>query len=100
LPSEYKKEHLELVEKGVANLQHHIKNLRKFGVPVVVGINRFSSDTDAELELVKRKSIEAGAFDAVVANHWAEGNEIMKLELIEFELLLSFIFVFFFYFFD
>lgn len=70
----YKEEALEYVEKGCANLIHHIKNVAKFGVKAVVAINRFATDTDAELDLVRKMAIEAGAFDAVVANHWAEGG--------------------------
>lgn len=60
LPSAYKEENLELLEKGIANLAHHIKNLKKFGVSVVVAINKFSTDTRNELELLRKKSIEAG----------------------------------------
>jgi len=75
LPKEYKEENLELVEKGTANLLHHIKNLRKFGVPVVVALNRFTTDTNKELELVKRLCIEAGAEDAVIATHWSDGGK-------------------------
>ena len=57
-----------------ANLCHHIKNVLKFGIPAVVAINRFATDTDAELELLARLSKEAGAHDAVVASHHAEGG--------------------------
>eukprot|EP01114_Cavostelium_apophysatum_P013987 TRINITY_DN3505_c0_g1_i1.p1 TRINITY_DN3505_c0_g1~~TRINITY_DN3505_c0_g1_i1.p1 ORF type:complete len:640 (+),score=120.58 TRINITY_DN3505_c0_g1_i1:248-2167(+) len=74
LPKEYKEENIELVSNGTANLVHHIKNLRKFGVPVVVAINQFTTDTANELEEVRRLSVEAGAEDAVVATHWAEGG--------------------------
>jgi len=75
LNQEYKTEHLDLVEKGCVNLAHHIKNLKKFGVNVVVGINRFSTDSEKELELVKKISLAAGAFRAVIANHYAEGGK-------------------------
>ena len=71
----YKEEHLDFLEKGIPNLAHHIKNLKKFGVSVVVAINRFATDTEKELELMKAKCIEAGADDAVVANHWALGGK-------------------------
>eukprot|EP00211_Chloroparvula_japonica_P004604 CAMPEP_0119121414 /NCGR_PEP_ID=MMETSP1310-20130426/2057_1 /TAXON_ID=464262 /ORGANISM="Genus nov. species nov., Strain RCC2339" /LENGTH=635 /DNA_ID=CAMNT_0007110977 /DNA_START=127 /DNA_END=2034 /DNA_ORIENTATION=- len=74
LPHEYVSENLDLVSKGVANMQHHIRNCRKFGVAVVVAINRFSNDTDKEVEIVRKAAIEAGAADACVANHWAEGG--------------------------
>jgi len=55
-------------------LQHHIKIARKFGVPVVVAVNTFATDTPAELELIRKAAIEAGAEDAVVARHWGEGG--------------------------
>jgi len=70
----YKEEALPLVETGCANLVHHIRNVQKFGVQCVVAVNRFSTDTPAELELVRSLSLAAGAYAAVVANHWAEGG--------------------------
>jgi formyltetrahydrofolate synthetase len=70
----YTEENLELLEKGCANLAKMIQNARKFGIPVVVGVNRFQHDTPAEIDLVRRKAKEAGAIDAVMANHWAEGG--------------------------
>lgn len=70
----YKDEALDLVKAGCANLIHHIKNITKFGVEAVVAINRFATDTEAELELVKALSLEAGAYAAVIANHWAKGG--------------------------
>jgi methylenetetrahydrofolate dehydrogenase (NADP+)/methenyltetrahydrofolate cyclohydrolase/formyltetrahydrofolate synthetase len=66
----YVDENLELLEKGCANMQHHVKNAIKFGVAVVVVVNRFSTDTNAEVELVKAKALEAGAFAGVESNHW------------------------------
>jgi len=74
LPAAYKEENLELLSAGVCNLIHHIKNVLKFGVLPVVAVNRFSTDSDAEVELVKRAAMEAGAFGAVVCNHWALGG--------------------------
>jgi len=74
LPPEYTQENLSLLEKGASNLVKQIQNAGYFGVPVVVAINRFKTDTQAEIDLVKRISIENGAFDAVMANHWAEGG--------------------------
>lgn len=74
LDHQYKTEALPLVEAGCANLTHHIRNVLKFGVKAVVAINRFSTDTDAELELVRQMALAAGASAAVVANHWAEGG--------------------------
>eukprot|EP01038_Epipyxis_sp_PR26KG_P012168 gene12168-16295_t len=70
----YKEEALDFVRAGCGNLIHHIKNVRKFGVLPVVAINRFSTDTEAELELVRTLTLEAGAHAAVVANHWAKGG--------------------------
>uniref|UniRef100_A0A7S2E0F1 formate--tetrahydrofolate ligase n=1 Tax=Octactis speculum TaxID=3111310 RepID=A0A7S2E0F1_9STRA len=70
----YSQEALDLVQAGCANLQHHIRNARRYNVKVVVAVNKFFSDTDAEIELVKAKSMEAGAHAAVMANHWAEGG--------------------------
>eukprot|EP01119_Soliformovum_irregulare_P017410 TRINITY_DN5171_c0_g1_i1.p1 TRINITY_DN5171_c0_g1~~TRINITY_DN5171_c0_g1_i1.p1 ORF type:complete len:657 (-),score=224.87 TRINITY_DN5171_c0_g1_i1:51-1973(-) len=74
LDAVYKEENLDLTQKGTANLVHHIKNLKKFGVSVVVALNRFSTDTNSELEIVQKLCREAGANDAVVASHWAEGG--------------------------
>jgi len=74
LPAAYCEENLDLLENGCTNLGKHIENVRKFGVRVVVAINRFSTDTDAEIELVKRLSKAAGAVDAVMSDHWAEGG--------------------------
>jgi len=70
----YTDENLELLEKGIPNLVKMIENARAFGIPVVVAVNRFSSDTDAEIALVRRAAIAAGAEDAVMSNHWAEGG--------------------------
>lgn len=70
----YREENLPLVENGTANLLHHIANIRKFGVTPVVAINRFATDTPAELEAVRQLCLGQGAFAAVVANHWAEGG--------------------------
>lgn len=74
LQSAYTEENLELLEAGCSNLAKHIQNVRKFGIPVVVAVNRFATDTDAEVALVRRLSMAAGAEDAVVSDHWAEGG--------------------------
>ena len=74
LQKEYTEENVELLEKGCCNLQKHIQNAKKFGVNVVVAVNKFKTDTPAEIEVVKKAAMEAGAFDAVLANHWAEGG--------------------------
>jgi formate--tetrahydrofolate ligase len=68
-----KVENLAALEKGFANLQRHIGNVQKFGVPVIVSVNRFSSDTQAEIELLK-KLTEAEGVDCVLADHWGSGG--------------------------
>ncbi|HXG79745.1 MAG TPA: formate--tetrahydrofolate ligase [Methyloceanibacter sp.] len=68
-----KKEDLEALEKGFANLERHIENVRKYHVPVVVSVNRFSSDTDDEIALLKRLCLTAGT-ECVMADHWAQGS--------------------------
>jgi methylenetetrahydrofolate dehydrogenase (NADP+)/methenyltetrahydrofolate cyclohydrolase/formyltetrahydrofolate synthetase/formate--tetrahydrofolate ligase len=70
----YKKENLDLLEKGCGNLVANIEIARKFGIPVVVAINTFADDSPAEIDLVKKAAIEAGAFDAVLTDHWAKGG--------------------------
>lgn len=60
LAPEYKEENVALVESGTCNLARHIKNCRQYGVPVVVAINKFASDTPAELEAVRTASMKAG----------------------------------------
>lgn len=74
LQKEYREENLELLRKGLPNLQKHISNGVKFGLPVVVAINAHATDTQAELELVKNAAKESGAFDAVICTHWADGG--------------------------
>lgn len=71
----YTSEDLDLLEKGCANMQHHIRNAIKFGVKPVVAVNRFVTDSDAELQLVVEKAMEAGAHAAVPSNHWEKGGE-------------------------
>ena len=70
----YREENLELLEKGCANLVANIEIARTFGVPVVVAINTFTDDSPAEVALVKRAAREAGAFDAVLSDHWSNGG--------------------------
>ncbi|KAJ3041535.1 tetrahydrofolate synthase, partial [Rhizoclosmatium hyalinum] len=70
----YQTENLELLQEGCKNMMKHIVNARKFGVPVLVAVNRFSSDSQAELELVKQMALKAGASDAVICDHWAQGG--------------------------
>jgi formyltetrahydrofolate synthetase len=70
----YTEENLELLKAGLGNLQVHIKNALRFGIPVVVAVNSFKDDTQAEVELVREAAVEAGAEDAVVSRHWMEGG--------------------------
>ena len=74
LADEYVQENVELVTKGCCNLVQHIQNAKKFGVNVVVAINQFKNDTDNEIEAIRKASLEAGAYDAVLSNHWAKGG--------------------------
>ena len=67
------KEDLGAVERGLPNLLRHVENLAKFGLPVLVAINRFVSDTPAELQLVEEKCAAAGA-KAYLCEHWAKGG--------------------------
>src|SRR5436190_3228518 len=69
-----KKENLAALGGGMANLQRHIENIKKFGLPAVVSINRFSADTDAEIKLVQEKCKALGV-QALMADHWAMGGE-------------------------
>ena len=78
LDQAYREENLELLEKGIENLTAHIRNAKRFGVPVVVAINLFSQDSPAEIELIRKHSLEAGAADAVATDHWAKGGEGAK----------------------
>jgi len=75
LPPELVAENLPALQKGGTNLAACIRLTKQFGVNVVVGINRFTDDTDAEVELVRKIAQEAGAEDAVPTEHWSRGGE-------------------------
>lgn len=75
LPAEYLSENVELLRKGCANLAKHIANAKRYNLPVVVAINKMSSDSDLEHQVIKEESIAAGAVDAIVSNHWEEGGK-------------------------
>jgi formate--tetrahydrofolate ligase len=68
-----KKENLQALEKGLANLERHVANVGKYGVPVVVSINRFSSDTEAEMTLLRKLCGKLGV-ECVLADQWAQGG--------------------------
>ena len=70
-------ENVEAVQAGCANLGRHIENIKSFGVPVVVAINHFSMDTDAEVAAVKDYVAEQGA-EAILSRHWELGSEGAK----------------------
>ncbi|MBN1889523.1 MAG: formate--tetrahydrofolate ligase, partial [Thermoflexales bacterium] len=75
LDKAYTQENLELLEKGAENLIKHIQNARRFGVPVVVAVNSFKDDTQAEIALVRRIAEEAGAEGAFQSTHWMHGGK-------------------------
>ncbi len=67
-------ENLEALEKGFENLGRHIENMHKFGIPCLVAINRFPTDTEAELELLDKLTEESGT-EAILAEVWAKGGD-------------------------
>jgi len=71
----YTEENLPLLRAGMANLEAHLETVARFGVPVVVAINRFPTDSRHELELVRHSAMEAGAGAAVTTDHHAHGGE-------------------------
>ena len=68
------KENVEALANGFTNLARHVENLRKFGMPVVVAINYFTSDTTAEHDLIRQKCAEIDV-EAVLCSHWADGGK-------------------------
>jgi formate--tetrahydrofolate ligase len=74
LPEELLRENISAVEKGCENMIKMIENMKLFGIPSVVAINAFHTDTKAEIEAVKAIAREYGAEDAVESNHWSEGG--------------------------
>uniref|UniRef100_A0A8C9NDZ6 formate--tetrahydrofolate ligase n=1 Tax=Serinus canaria TaxID=9135 RepID=A0A8C9NDZ6_SERCA len=75
LKKEYTEENLQLVADGCCNLQKQIQITQLFGVPVVVALNVFKTDSPAEVDLVCKIAKESGAFDAVPCNHWSAGGK-------------------------
>lgn len=71
----YRTENIDILRKGCVNLRKHISNARQYGIPVVVAINKFETDTNAEIEVVREQALAAGATDAIPSNHWAEGGK-------------------------
>jgi len=68
-------ENIDAIKKGSSNLLKHIENMKLFGIPVVVAVNRFTHDTDKEVEAVRKIAMDAGAEDAVMSDVWANGGE-------------------------
>ncbi|OIP82755.1 MAG: formate--tetrahydrofolate ligase [Rhodobacterales bacterium CG2_30_65_12] len=66
-------ENVEAVREGCANLGRHIENMKSFGVPVLVAINHFSGDTEAEIEVIQAYVADHGS-EAIIARHWANGS--------------------------
>ncbi len=74
LPPELITENVEAVRRGCENLAKHVENMRLHGLPVVVAINLFPTDTDREVEVVREAALAAGAMDAVTSDHHARGS--------------------------
>jgi formyltetrahydrofolate synthetase len=70
----YTEENLDLLRAGLPNLGRHIKNALRFGIPVVVAVNAFKDDTEAEAEVIRQHALEQGAEDSIVTTHWADGG--------------------------
>jgi methylenetetrahydrofolate dehydrogenase (NADP+)/methenyltetrahydrofolate cyclohydrolase/formyltetrahydrofolate synthetase len=75
LDKAYTDENLGLLEAGMPNMIRHIQNAKGFGVPVVVAVNSFATDTDAEIDLVRKYALEAGAEGAYKCTHWMDGGK-------------------------
>lgn len=75
LAKAYTEENLALLQAGMPNLEAHIANAKRFGLPVVVAINSFPTDTWAEIGLIEEASLASGANAAVATEHWAKGGE-------------------------
>lgn len=68
------KENVDALKEGCANLGRHLENLKKFGVPVVVAINKFYTDTDAEVAAIQEYAASQGS-EAILCEHWEKGSE-------------------------
>jgi formyltetrahydrofolate synthetase len=74
LALEYTEKNLDLLRKGMPNMERHIHNARKYGINVVVAVNSFSTDTPEEVEMIRQAAIQAGAQDAIICTHWMDGG--------------------------
>ena len=70
-------ENVEGLKKGSVNLLRHIENIKSFGMPVVVAINHFVTDTDAEVQAIKDVAASVGV-EAIMCTHWANGSTVQK----------------------
>jgi len=70
----YRRENLKLLEAGLCNLEANIKIAKQYGIPVVVAVNRFTDDTEAEVQMVKEAAVSAGAEGAFMSEVWAKGG--------------------------
>ena len=68
------KENLKAVEAGLVNLGRHIKNVGQFGIPAIVAVNNFTTDTESEFQLIKKYCAELGV-EAILCTHWANGSK-------------------------
>ncbi|CEJ15510.1 Formate--tetrahydrofolate ligase [bacterium YEK0313] len=68
------RENVEALDRGLVNLGRHVANIRSFGLPVVVGINHFTTDTEAEHRLIVRRCRDEFGVEAIECRHWAEGG--------------------------
>jgi methylenetetrahydrofolate dehydrogenase (NADP+)/methenyltetrahydrofolate cyclohydrolase/formyltetrahydrofolate synthetase len=75
LAPEYTEENLDLLGKGLPNLEKHIQNALKYGVNVVVAVNAFKDDKPSEVEMIRKAALAAGAMDALVCTHWMDGGQ-------------------------
>jgi formate--tetrahydrofolate ligase len=73
LATHWARENVEAVKRGIANLQRHVENMQKFGLPVVVAVNHFTSDTEAEFAAIKDAMTAIGT-EAISCTHWAHGG--------------------------
>ncbi|XWS74555.1 hypothetical protein CRYUN_Cryun01aG0008200 [Craigia yunnanensis] len=71
----YLNENVSLVEAGYVNLARHIADTKAYGVNVVVAMNKFSNDTEAEMNAVRNAALASGAFDAIICTHHAHGGK-------------------------
>lgn len=71
----YRTENVDILRKGCVNMKKHIANAKQYGIPVVVCINKFETDTEAEVQVIREEAIAAGAEDAIPSSHWAEGGK-------------------------